>query len=309
MIDQSPTYYARMAASLGDKARMLEHLPERASTVLEIGAGDGALSALAASRPGVASVTALDPAPTALDRIGAEHPEVRRLRGTAAEVPVLVPAGSVDAVLASSVLHKAYSYPSHGVYPDPVTRAGTLEAAMSVFTAAAHALADGGVLVLRDFVAPSRPGALAQLKLAGSDHPDRRFSVETALQYLADRPEHLLDAAASRHGAGAQELRFLVQPGMRRLVGSRAALWEFCLTATWGPGSWAREVLEHHAAFTASRVEAFARAAGLVRAHRQIYTVPGYHEHLAGALLLDHAGRRAEWPETTGLWVFTKRPA
>ena len=303
MIDQNRTYYARMAASLGDKARMLEHLPERASTVLEIGAGDGALSALAASRPGVASVTALDPAPTALDRIGAEHPEVRRLRGTAAEVPVLVPAGSVDAVLASSVLHEAYSYPSPGV------EAGSLAAAMSIFTAASHALADDGVLVLRDFVAPSRPGALAQLKLAGSDHPDRRFGVETALRYLADRPKHLLDAAASRHGAGAQELRFLVQPGMRRLVGSRAALWEFCLTATWGPGSWAREVLEHHAAFTASRVEAFARAAGLVRAHRQIYTVPGYHEHLSGVRLLDHAGRRAEWPETTGLWVFTKRPA
>lgn len=308
MIDQNPTYYARMAASLGDKVRMLEHLPEHTSTVLEIGAGGGALSALAAQRPGITSVTALDPAPSALERISAEHPEVIRLRGAASQVPAMVPAGSMDAVLASSVLHEAYSYPSYDTYPDTVTRAGTLEATMSIFKAAAHALTDGGVLVLRDFVAPSQPQALAQLKLAGAEHTDRRFSVETALQYLADRPEHLLAAAASRHGAGAQELRFLVQPGPRRLVGSRAALWEFCLTATWGPASWRREVLEHHAAFTASRIEAFARAAGLVRTHRQIYTVPGYHEHLAGARLLDHAGRPVGWPETTGLWVFTKKP-
>src|SRR5690606_14556864 len=100
-----PRYFERMAASLGDKARILPWV--NGHRVLDVGAGGGEL-ALAIAGLG-AEVWALDPSPDSLARLRRTG-RLHVLEGLADEVATLVRDIRFDVIVCSAVLHEVYSY-------------------------------------------------------------------------------------------------------------------------------------------------------------------------------------------------------
>ncbi|QAY61286.1 hypothetical protein ET475_15720 [Microbacterium protaetiae] len=97
-------YFTRMAAALGDKARLADWLVS--GTVADIGVGGGELSALFAATEGVTGVYAIDDAPDALRRLD-QLPGVTPVAGSVEQLSALAP---LDNVVFCSVLHEVYSY-------------------------------------------------------------------------------------------------------------------------------------------------------------------------------------------------------
>lgn len=76
--------------------------PAPGPVVLDLGAGTGKLTALAAARPG-ATVVAVEPDPAMLGQLRSRFPEVDARLGTAEQIPL--PDGEVDAVVVGQAWH------------------------------------------------------------------------------------------------------------------------------------------------------------------------------------------------------------
>lgn len=169
-------YFERMAAALGDKAKLADSLVP--GTVADVGAGGGELSALFAARDGITGVYAIDDAPDALARLRGVS-GVIAVPGSVDQLPGLAP---LDNVVFCSVLHEVYSY-GDGF--------AAVDEAIDLATAA---LRPGGRLIIRDGVMPDRPhdpailvapdDALVADYVASTPHP------ELALTRAADGRWH-----------------------------------------------------------------------------------------------------------------------
>lgn len=158
----APHYAERASAQRAMAARLLERLPERAETVLDLGCGPGETAADLKARYGAACrVTGLDLAPGMLDEARRRHgEEVRWLCGDAAALPL------ADASQALVVSNLAIQW-----CPD-------LEA---VLAEVRRVLRPGG----RALINTLAPGTLAEVSHAWS-HPDR----PAALLDFRDAGEH-----------------------------------------------------------------------------------------------------------------------
>ncbi|GAB3409641.1 hypothetical protein GCM10027515_28690 [Schumannella luteola] len=265
-----PRYFARMAAALGDKARVLEHV--RPGHVIDAGAGGGELAGMLATLPGV-DVTALDLAEESLARLredGRFAVEQREL-GDDREPLTARPASTI---VFSAVLHEVYSY-----------AAEPWAAHERALAQARATLAPGGVVIIRDGVMPERPGEPAELR--GRDDT----LVE---QYLA-----LSSFAETRLGR--------MRPGV--WAGTRHAVSEALCTLTWGAASLPREALERFQLATLDGYADLLERAGLRVIHREATTQPGYREHLDAAGWSADEPDGAWFPPTTGLWVAVRDDA
>ncbi|MEQ6898540.1 methyltransferase domain-containing protein [Microbacterium sp. KR10-403] len=167
-------YFERMAAALGDKARLADALVP--GSVADVGAGGGELSALFAARDGISGVYAIDDAPDALARLR-DLSGVTAVAGSVAQLPGLAP---LDNIVFCSVLHEVYSY------------AGGYPAVAEALDLAAASLRSGGRLIIRNGVMPERPGEPATLTA-----PDD----ELVTDYLALTPHRELALAHAGPGA------------------------------------------------------------------------------------------------------------
>lgn len=267
-----PTYYARMESSLGDKARMLTYVV--GETVVDVGCGSGALAAAARDSLGV-QVCGVDPFP---------HPDaaIDVLAGFADEVHEVVPgAGTVDTVLASSVLHEVFSY---GNRCEQVQRWHAVHAALASFY---KALRPGGRLIIRDGVHPGKHGEQATMDV----HTESRN--EAVRQFLKDSP-----FSPRNSDKPLLNLRHL---GGTVWAGTRSSIMEFAFTHTWGINSYPREVNEFYGLDTVGGYAARVESTGFHLLHTEAYVQPGYVEHLSGVVEFHF-----EFPATNALWVYER---
>lgn len=269
-------YFERMARATEEKTALIPHLVP--GTVADVGAGGGQLAMRMAQDPRISEVWAIDDSVDAVRRLG-EHTSFSTLYGSTERLACVAP---VDNVVFSSVLHEVYSYAEEGL-PRRLAWRRALKHAVD-------ALAPGGRIVVRDFVSPDRPEAMALLEA-----PDDAAAA-LVREYLERIPEHL-----------ALTIGELAEMGDREFVGTRAAVAEALLTVCWGQGSLPRESKERYCLGTlqgyAADVLALDDRLSLVEAASEVQ--PGYVEHLAGWTCHDLPGDR--WfPDTKALWVFQK---
>lgn len=266
-------YFTRMAAAMGDKARILPHLvPGR---VADLGAGGGELSSAINRHPGVTETIALDDHVDAIAHLN-ENPNLTVLHGSAERLPELAP---VQNIVLCSVMHEVFSY------------GGGWPAWDKVLDEAARALEPGGRLIIRDGVAPHTPQGPASL-LVTDPHTEalvRRYNAMTPFHDLVLRSEP--------------------NPGSAKALfsGTRLAVAEAALTVNWGAESLPRKSQERYMLATsgeyAQRVMD-GRPFNLLRS--QSYIQPEYREHLNARLRFLNPGG-AEWfPNTNMLLVFTR---
>lgn len=201
-----PTYFRRMASSLGDKSRILPWvLPGH---VVDAGAGGGELSVALSHLPDV-TVTAVDYAPESLERLK-ERPGIGVLDARVGASGERLPIPLADTFIYCAILHEVYSYS-----PD------RWDAVRRALTEAHATLRPGGRLIIRDGVMP--------------DDPDGRARFTTPDDALVE--DYL---ALSPHA----ELR-LARDG-QFWTGTRHAVAEALFTITWGREALPREALERY---------------------------------------------------------------
>lgn len=269
------TYFERMRSSAGDKARLLEHLVP--GNVLDVGAGDGTLVALA--RAAGHEAVGIDASPEAVAR---SHGTV--VLGSAPGLAaVLGPRQRFDNVIACSVLHEIHSYAGQ----------------RSLITAVAEMadlLKPGGRLVIRDGVGPvdnPRPTSLAAKDPAYEhDFLDRWHELSAVLG--PDRASGQLHKnAAGIHGPAWATTAYL-------------------LVRVWGRASLPREAQEAYtcAGNLHTRLRQLARWTGLRPVHNESYTQPGHVPHFERIGAYSHqrgtAWRPRPWPATNAIWVLAK---
>lgn len=265
------TYFARMAAGLGDKARMLAHLlPGR---VLDLGAGDGSLTARL--REAGWDAHGLDASASAVERSGGL---VRT--GDILDADAVFEPGTFDNVILSSVLHEVWSYAD-----------GDRDAARDhAVEVASRMLRPGGRLIIRDGVGPRDPATPCRVTFRAEDG---RAFLE---QWLALPPWSDGRDGGVRLVDGALE-------------GDARWTTEFLLTYVWGWDSLPREGLEYYtvAGPLPDAAARFAAVSGLEVRHAEDYTQPGYVEHwtpLVAFAQRDGDGwAERPWPASNALWV------
>ncbi|TDE90017.1 methyltransferase domain-containing protein [Occultella glacieicola] len=264
--DALDLYYARMSASIGDKAEMVRHV--RPGRALDVGCGSGELlDVLAAAGH---EVVGLDPAPESVRRAGARNVHL----AYADEAAEVCGPHSLDTVVCSSVLHEVFSY---GNADAVVGRESSVSAALVAFR---RALVPGGRLIVRDGVMPA-PGP-ARIRV------DEPGAVERFLRH-----------SPFRRGHGTDREIHLEQVGPDAFEGEFSSAMEFAFTYTWGERSFAREVREFYGVFRLAEYARFVQAHGFRLVCAREYVQPGYRDHLAGRVSFDR-----DFPASNGLWVY-----
>lgn len=262
-----PRYFQRMAASIGEKARILPWLA--GDRILDVGAGGGELASAMADTG--RHVWALDAADNSLTRLR-HRPGVHVLRGFADEIGQRVARGfTFDTIVCSAVMHEVYSYGTS-------TGSAGYTAVRETVAALREVLTPGGRLIIRDGVMPVRPRDPAMVTV-----PDD----ELVSDYLALSPH--------------PELR-LHRTGVRTWTGTRHAVAEMLFTVTWGRESLHREALERYQLYTLDDYRT--ALAGFTARHADAVIQPGYRDALRDYGVFD--GGDPWFPATNGLWVFDK---
>jgi hypothetical protein len=244
--DAYTRYLAAMDATMRQKVALTAaHLPSEGRIAdMGMGSGEGS-AALAALYPSM-QVVGVDLDPEMVERAARRHsqPNLRFVVGNIAD-PVF-PDGSLDGILDSSVLHHVTTF---GGYDH--------DAAARCLAVQAGALAAGGVLVVRDFVAPDDPDADVFLDLRDDDD-GRRLGSDVAL----------LERTAGEHRSLHPHPGFPITrvepslPGWARFRLSRRHAVEFVLRKDYRD-DWEAEIKEEYTYFTRARFEAVFAGLGL----------------------------------------------
>ncbi len=294
-------YLRQMDASMRQKVALTAAHLLCEGELADMGMGSGGGSyALAQLYPGL-SVIGVDVNPVMVERARAELslPNLRFVVGDVAKP--CFPAGSLEAILDSSVLHHVTSF---NAYDRP--------AAARALAVQAEALAPGGVLVLRDFVDPG-PGAvwldLPEGDGSGAD-PATCSSAELferfAREFRVLLPEGERGFAYRRVDA---DPACPLAPGFRRYELGHSHAVEFALRKDYRD-SWAVEVQEEYCYATQAELEAICARLGLrVLASTPIRN-PWIVEHrFRGKLALwTTAGEPLDFPATNIVVVGQKVP-
>ncbi len=288
-----PRYFERMAASLNDKARLLEWLPkvtpQYSPTILDVGAGGGELSNVL-SKLGY-TVTALDTNSDALDRIGEKFPNVQLLNSLANHVTDF--GVTFDAIICSSILHEVYSY------GDDVHREGHLSSLGRAFTAFHKTLNPGGRLLIRDGIRPDDWDDFGFIKLLGNGE-----NLEEAVYKYLEMCPFSNGAAYGTNGhlLGLARIRDNVFAGTNR------SLFEFSLTYNWGVENYPREAKEMYGILTLKDYVNYVEEFGFQNIHKEAYLLDGYVKGLATKVALYNSeGLPREWFNTNSIMVYDKR--
>lgn len=285
-------YFERMAQSMGDKARILDYLPEvvagePAPRVLDVGAGGGEF-ANALAELGY-DVTALDANEDAVNRIRSRFPKVTTVQLLANQATQLG-AGMFDAVICSSILHEVFSY------GDNVRGPGHVSSISRAFDAFHYVLKPGGVLVIRDGVLPENWEDHGSITLLDGHEPASVFT------YLDMCPF----ANGVAHGDMGNAVN-LTWDGKKTFKGNVRSLLEFAYTYTWGLDSYPRETQELYALKTLDEYADFLTVHGFDVELKESYLQPGYSTHLQTMMLLDVNGESNSWFDSNALWVARKK--
>jgi len=289
-------YLRSMDASMRQKVALTAaHLLGR-GRVADMGMGSGAgTAALAALYPELQVVGVdLDPRMVELAREKHVLPNLSFTLGDIAER--VFPAGSLDGIFDSSVLHHVTSF---GGYDH--------ERAARALAAQAEALADHGVLIVRDFLDPGPGEVLLDLRADDGDASDdpRTMSTASLLERFARefRPLSSAPGFPCRRVPGAPT-------GFARFRLSKTHAAEIVLRKDYRT-DWEKEVLEEYTYFTREEFEAvFARLGLRVLASTPLSNPWIVRHRFRGQIALhDLDGRPLEQPATNYCIVGERVPA
>lgn len=291
-------YLSSMDASMRQKVALTAaHLLSQGK-VADMGMGSGTGShALAALYPGLQVVGVdIDPHTVELARERYRLPNLGFAVGDIAE-RVFAPE-SLDGILDSSVLHHVTSF---GGYRH--------ENAARALERQVEQLRPGGVLVVRDFVAPD--DAEVWLELPADDGDDSDLPERCSTAQLFERFAREFRSLSSRPGFSFRRVEAPgLEPARRRYAVSQRHAAEFILRKDYR-ADWVAEVKEEYTYFTQRRFEALFAALGL----RLLASTPLWNPWIvrtrwAGKVALRKpGGEELELPPTNYVVVGEKVPA
>jgi SAM-dependent methyltransferase len=287
-------YLAGMDASMRQKVALTAAHLLCEGQVADMGTGSGGASYAFAQLYPRLSVIGVDVAETMVELARARHrlPNLRFVVGDAAAL-VFEP-GSLDGILASSMLHHVTSF--GGYDHDAARRALAVQVAQ---------LKPHGVLVVRDFVDPGEHEVL--LDLPGDDGDDSDQPERCATARLFERFAREFRPLSTTPGFAltrADGVGPALAPGFRRYRTSAKLAAEFILRKDYR-ADWDSEIKEEYTYFTQARFEAVLRELGLrVLTSTPIYN-PWIVKHRYRDKLFLHAldGSALEAPPTNYLIV------
>jgi len=162
-VDEYIGRVGRLAPRLAGEAALVELLPVTVERILDLGCGDGRLTALVLdARPDVVEAVAIDASPAMLDRTRARFVDDTRVRVREHDLAV------------------------------PITEFGTFDVVVSGF--AIHHLVDARKVALLDEIAAQlRPGGCyANLEVVASPTPELHAEFRRAIERETDDPEDKL---------------------------------------------------------------------------------------------------------------------
>jgi SAM-dependent methyltransferase len=162
-VDEYVDRVGRLAPRLAGEAALVELLPGAPGRILDLGCGDGRLTALVLeARPGVHAAVALDSSPAMLDRAR------ERFR------------------------HEPRVEVVEGDLADPITGFGAFDVVVSGF-AIHHLVDERKVALLHEIASRLRPGGVyANLEVVASPTPELHAEFRRAIEREADDPEDKL---------------------------------------------------------------------------------------------------------------------
>lgn len=246
--DAYARYLRGMDASMRAKVALTAAHVLAGGRAADMGMGSGAGSAALAGLYPALDVVGVDLDPALVARASREHvlPNLRFVEGNIVE-PVLPPR-SMDAIFDSSVLHHVTSF---GGYDRG--------AALRALTVQRDALADGGALIVRDFLDPGEGECILELPTSdGDDVEDPRRASSAALLERHAREHRKLSSAP---GFPLERLEG-ARPGHRRYRLSLRHAVEFVLRKDYRD-DWEAEVLEEYTFATQAELEQHFTSLGL----------------------------------------------
>lgn len=273
MIQTGDLYYQRMGNSVGDKSRMFPYVI--GDNIVDVGGGDGSLLAALQDSYQYKEVTNLDASLSSSHRSWEKG--IPCVKGYADDLEKHFLPGSVDTLIASSVLHEIFSYGN----PEKGQQIGKIDNVRSFLSSASMILPSKGRLIIRDGVSPGYSKGILHME------KDNHW-VEKFLHWSPFTQD-----STDRHISIRRE-------SVDTFSGSLSSLMEFLFTYTWGPESFAREVQEFYGVFTLEQLELLAAEYGFICTHKESYLQPGYVENLS------HITLEPYFPHSNALWVLEK---
>lgn len=260
-------YYDRMESSSDDKMKITKYLTD-GDSVLDVGAGGGALAELLLEHFPNIRITALDQSDTAAARLNAlaeKYPE--RLSVVQSDFFAFQSESRFNAVIFCSSLHEIFSYTP---YNGKLFQKETVSKALDV--AASYLKPGEGKIIIRDGVAARyNPKILLKYK-------------DAKLKRLAEQYENEFEGFPLN----------IVHTPLGDIMPYNSAM-ELLYTITWGEESFAREVQEWYGYYTlddwAAEGKRLAYSHNLFLAHAEKYLQPGYKNHLQDKVILQSAPR------------------
>lgn len=279
MFNQTSLYFERMMKSMGDKSRLIEHIPADSRNLVDVGGADGTFAKMLGQV--FENVTVLDASEESCAR--AVINGVKAVHAYADELSTHFT--DVDVVIASSVLHEIFSYGHEKAGLEP----GRIASITRFLDESYEALKPGGRLLIRDGVRPVLTDGYVVM--------DK--DLDKAEKFIAESP---FMAPTDRD----RSITLTVDHDRSAVIGDMGSVWEFVMTYTWGEASWTREISEFYGVFSGNELIDLARRAGFKALHFEAYVQPDYPKYLPHVHFFDAEGNPAEFPFTNAIWVFEK---
>ncbi len=279
-------YFERMAASLGDKRKIISFFQANSGLkVLDIGAGGGEF-ANAISLLGH-EVYAIDASDEAVLRMREKYPDITTKQILANHVDEMGP-NSFDVVVCSSILHEVFSY------GDDVRSKGDYSSLGAALESFYNVLKPGGRLIIRDGVLPENWADFGTITLKEGHDPS------SVLIYLKMCP------FANGFAGTTGQLVWLDQIGEKTFKGNVRSLLEFAYTYTWGLDSYPRETQELYAVKTLGEYSTLLQEKGFNVMYAEEYLQPEYPKFLKEKMELKVNEMVDEWFNSNAIWVAEK---
>lgn len=277
VLNQNELYYQRMASSVGDKARLLQHLT--GTSVLEIGFGGGELLDILHEEGYL--VYGLDASAVSESKVINKPYGVRTVEGFADEIKASFGDTKFDNVILSSVMHEVFSYGN---------RNGAGKHSLVSFDAVLREIYDalnpGGRILIRDGVLAENWEDKVQLVMLNGDNAGVDEYLD--LQPFKDRVS-------------------LIYQGDDTYLGNLESVTAFAYTYTWGPDALPRESQELFGVLTRKEYATLLQSHGFNMLVDEEYVQEGYVHALSPKMdIRDMDGNALPFPSTNAIWVAEK---